>query len=124
MSGDLSGVLDIASRVMDFTNARARALNLNLAHASEPGYRRVDVDFSTLAKALQEEDEGKRAQALSRAAPAMEVDASAVAGADGNTVNFETEQIQLDKNSLIHEVAAAMVSATLAQMRSAISGHS
>jgi len=123
MSNDLGSVIDVATRVMDFTSARARALNMNLAHASEPGYRRVDVDFSTLAKALQEEDAAKRARALASVAPKVEVDATAPAGADGNTVNFEREQIQNDKNALIHELAAAMVSATLQQMRSAISGH-
>jgi flagellar basal-body rod protein FlgB len=124
MSVDLSASLDIASRVMDFTNARARALNENLAHASVPGYKRVDVDFSALAQAIEQQDARKRTQALASLSPTVGVDRSAPAGADGNTVDFEREQIQIDKNALIHEIAAAMVSVSLQQMRSAISGHS
>lgn len=124
MSHDLGAAIDIASRVMDFTSARARALNTNLAHASEHGYRRVDVDFATLAKALREEDPARREKALAKASPKPEIDATAPAGVDGNTVNFEKEQIQGDKNALLHQIAAMMVSSSLQQLRAAISGRS
>jgi flagellar basal-body rod protein FlgB len=109
---------------MDFTNARARALNTNLAHASDPGYHRVDVDFATLAKALREEDPARRERALAKAAPHAEVDPDAPAGSNGNNVNFETEQIQSDKNALLHQLATLMVAGKLQQLRAAISGHS
>jgi len=124
MSHDLTAIFDVAAKVMDYTSARARALNTNLAHANEAGYRRVDVSFETLAKALREQEVEKRDAELAKAAPRAEVDARAVAGGDGNTVNFETEQIQSDKNGLLHQIAASMVSSTLQQMRAAISGRS
>ena len=122
MSIDLTAGFDAAQRVMDFTTARARALNTNLAHASEPGYHRVDVDFAALAKALREEEPAKRERALARAAPRAEVDAEAPAGVNDNSVNFEREQIQSDKNGLIHQLATLMVSAQLQQLRAAITG--
>jgi flagellar basal-body rod protein FlgB len=124
VSHDLNSVFDVATKVMDYTSARARALNTNLANASTPGYRRVDVSFETLAKALREEETRKRDAELVKAAPAAAVDARAVPSNDGNSVNFEIEQIQSDKNGLLHQLAATMVSSALQQMRSAISGHS
>jgi flagellar basal-body rod protein FlgB len=124
VSLELTGAIDVAKRVMDFTNARARALNTNLAHASDPGYRRVDVDFATLAKALREEDPVKRERALGKSLPQAVVDPDAIAGSNGNNVNFETEQIQGEKNALLHQLATLMVSGQLQQLRAAISGRS
>jgi flagellar basal-body rod protein FlgB len=124
VSHDLTAIFDVSRRVMDYTSARARALSTNLAHASEAGYRRVDVSFESLAKALREDEGRKRDEALAKAEPKTEVDARAAASGDGNTVNFEVEQIQSDKNGLLHELAATMVSSALQQMRAAISGRS
>jgi flagellar basal-body rod protein FlgB len=123
VSGELTGIFDVAAKVMDFTTARARALNTNLANAGTAGYRRVDVSFETLAKALREEAK-KRDATLAAAAPRAEVDARAPVSGDGNSVNFEIEQVQGDKNALLHQLAATMVSNALQQMRAAISGRS
>jgi flagellar basal-body rod protein FlgB len=124
VSNEILSGFDVAQRVMDFTNARARALNTNLAHASDPGYHRVDVDFATLAKALREEDPARRERELKKVVPHAEVDQDAPAGTNGNNVNFETEQIQGDKNALLHQLATMIVAEKLQQLRAAISGHS
>jgi flagellar basal-body rod protein FlgB len=124
VSHDLTAIFDVSRRVMDYTSARARALSTNLAHASEAGYRRVDVSFETLAKALREEEAKKRDATLAAAAPRAEVDARAPVSGDGNSVSFEIEQVQGDKNALLHQLAATMVSNALQQMRAAISGRS
>jgi flagellar basal-body rod protein FlgB len=124
VSIDLTSGFDAAQRVMDFTSARARALNTNLAHASEPGYHRVDVDFATLAKALRADDAARREVELAKVRPQAVADPNAVAGSNGNNVNFETEQVQMDKNGLLHQLATVMVTAHLQQMRAAISGRS
>lgn len=124
MSADLTAGIDVAQRVMDFTSARARALNTNLAHASEPGYHRVDVDFATLAKALRAETTGERDRALAKAAPSEATDPNAVEGVNGNNVSFEKEQVEVDRNGLIHQLATLMVSSQLQALRAAISGRS
>ena len=124
MSADLTAGIDVAQRVMDFTSARARALNTNLAHASEPGYHRVDVDFATLAKALREGEPGERERALAKAQPKAADDPAAPAGLNGNNVTFEKEQVEVDRNALIHQLAALMVSSQLQALRAAISGRS
>jgi flagellar basal-body rod protein FlgB len=124
VSDELTARIDVAQRVMDFTSARARALNTNLAHASEPGYRRVDVDFATLAKALRECAPEKREQALAAARPQALPDATATPGLNGNDVTFEKEQVEVDRNALIHQLAALMVNSELQSLRAAISGRS
>ena len=124
MSSDLTGAIDVAQRVMDFTSARARALTTNLAHASEPDYRRVDVDFATLAKALRQSEPAERERLLAKAQPKAVDDPEAPAGLNGNNVTFEKEQVEVERNALVHQLAALMVSSQLQALRAAISGRS
>lgn len=121
---ELDGAFLLPTRVLDWTSARARALSTNLAHASEPGYRRRDVDFADLVKAVRDEHQNGRAGALAKAAPKIAVDPSAEPGSDGNNVSFEQEQVEIDKNALLHELATTFLNARLNQLRSAISGRS
>jgi flagellar basal-body rod protein FlgB len=119
---DVDSAFQIPVRVLDWTAARARALQTNLANASVPGYRRVDVDFAALAKAVRDEQEKGKAGALAKVQPTIAPDATATAGPNGNTVAFETEQVQIDKNSLLHELATFVVNGKLNTLRSAIRG--
>ena len=111
----------LPTRVLDWTTERAKALQSNLAHASEAGYRRVDVPFDDLVKAVRKARKGDLG-ALDRAQPEIEVDATARPGVSGSTVQFEKEQVQLDKNALLQELAAFVVNSKLSQLRSAIRG--
>ena len=115
---DVDSAFLLPTRVMDFTAARARALQTNLGNASVPGYQRVDVDFAALVKAVRSEREG----ALATTSPAIEVDQHATAGVTGNTVEFEREQVQIDKNALLHELATFFLNGKLNTLRSAIRG--
>lgn len=118
----LDSPFELPNRLLDFTTARARALTTNIAHASEPGYRRVDVDFGSLVEAYQRQHERGEADAISRAKPQAAIDEGAPVGANGNTVDFEREQVQIDKNALLHELATYFVNAKLNELRSAIRG--
>ena len=119
---DFDKSFELANRLLDFTSARARALTTNIAHATEPGYRRVDVDFDTLLKAVRAERDRGHAGAIARAEPEATVDATAVPGKNGNSVNFELEQVQIDKNALLHQLATQVVNSKLNTLRSAIRG--
>lgn len=119
---DLEHVFGVAMQLLDWTSARARALNTNLAHASQPGYRRVDVDFAPFAKAAHEKDPDLRARLLAKTHPKIEVDRDAPESTNGNTVRFETEQIEVEKNALLHELATFVVNGKLQTLRAAISG--
>ncbi len=112
----------LPSRVLDWTSARARALQSNLAHASQPGYRRVDVEFGGLLEAVRAARERGRVDVLERVRPSVAVDATAAAGENGNSVDFEREQVQIDKNALLHELATLVVNGRLNTLRAAIRG--
>lgn len=120
---DLLAGFDLAHKLLDFTTARARALTTNLAHASEPGYRRVDVSFASLLEAVRAEQQRGEPGAIARAQPRTEVDGGATVGLNGNSVDFEREQVQLDKNALLHDLATAYLNSKLNSLRSAIRGH-
>ena len=121
---DLTRGFDVASKLLDFTSARARALATNVAHASEKDYRRVDVDFAALVEAVRAERERGGQGALAEAQPKAVVDARAARGRNGNTVDFEREMVQMDKNALLHELATFFVNSKLNSLRSAIRGQS
>ncbi|MBL8840757.1 MAG: flagellar basal body rod protein FlgB [Planctomycetes bacterium] len=112
----------VTHKVLDWTTARARALTTNIAHASEPGYKRVDVSFGDLLEAVRAERERGQQGALARAKPEAVVDLSAAPSSNGNTVDFEREQVQIDKNSLLHDLATYFASSKLNSLRSAIRG--
>lgn len=119
---DFDKGFEVAHRLLDFTTARARALTTNVAHASEAGYRRVDVDFASLLEAVRAEREKGRAGAIAPARPEAVVDTSAQPGANGNSVDFEREQVQLDKNALLHQLATEFMNSKLNTLRAAIRG--
>lgn len=119
---NLTKGFDVASRLLDFTSARARALATNVAHASQPGYRRVDVEFGALLEAVRGERERGQAGLLGKVKPEARVDESALPGTNGNSVDFEREQVQIDKNALLHQLATEFINSKLNGLRSAIRG--
>ncbi len=119
---DLTKGFDVASKLLDFTSARARALATNVAHASQPGWRRVDVEFGALLEAVRLEREVGRKGTLAKVAPEARIDESALPGSNGNSVDFEREQVQIDKNALLHQLATEFINSKLNGLRSAIRG--
>ena len=112
-----------AKRMLDATAARHEALATNIANAETPHYQRVD-----LAPSFREELQG----ALASHDPArinslharVAVDAQALSSSrDGNTVNLEHELVELGQNTLTNAVETQIVSASLAKLRLAITGH-
>jgi len=114
--------LTVPERALDFTAARAAALARNVANASVPGYRRVDVSFAPLLAAERESSWPDRLQAFAGARPHAEVDAGAPPGPDGNNVVLENELVQIHKNGLVQQLAVELAAARIASLRLAISG--
>jgi flagellar basal-body rod protein FlgB len=97
---------------------RHEALAANLANASTPGYRRVDVDFhGTLAAALGSGDKA----AVEHTAFATQTD-SAVGEtqADGNSIDVDNESAKLAANALEQQAAVSVLKARTAIIRSAL----
>ena len=111
-----------AKKMLDANALRQEAIASNLANLETPNYRRIDVagSFSNeLRDAIASGDPEK----LKSLQPRLEVDASAVAtNRDGNTVQMETELMNLQQNFLQHGVETHLVTYNLLRLKSAIMG--
>ena len=97
---------------------RHEALAANLANASTPGYRRVDVDFhGTLAAAMGTGDKAT----VEHTAFTTQADPSVgVTQADGNSIDVDNESAKLAANALEQQAAVSVLKARTAIIRSAL----
>ncbi len=107
-------------KLLDATIIRHQALASNIANIETPGYKRVDLpknfndEFAARLRAGEP-------QAIPR--PTMVEDSSAVAQRpDGNTVNLDKELLTMSGNSMQFETLGEFVSASLRQLKLAITG--
>ena len=111
-------------QMLDATVLRHEAIASNLANLETPNYKRVDLapTFSAeLGRAMAASDP----EQLAALRPRLAVDASAVASRrDGNTVQLESELMQMSKNSLAHNLETQLLTRTLMRLRLAITGRS
>lgn len=113
-----------AKKALDAIELRHEAIASNIANLETPGYKRLDLapSFKTeLDRACASGD----SRQLSALKPQLAVDTTAVAnGRDGNTVNLESEMMQMNKNTLAHALETQLVSDSLARLKLAITGKS
>ena len=111
-----------AKRMLDATVARHEAIATNIANAETPHYQRVDLAPSfrqELQRALASHDVAQ----LRNLQPRIVLDTQALATKqDGNTVNLESELVELGRNSLDHSVETEIVSESLRKLLLAITG--
>ena len=109
-------------KMLDATALRHEAIASDLANIETPNYKRIDVAASfkdELRSALQ----GKNPAQIAALRPALLEDGNAIASRkDGNTVQFETELMNLSQNTLAHSLETQLVSGTLLKLRLAITG--
>jgi flagellar basal-body rod protein FlgB len=109
-------------KLLDATTLRHEAIAANLANIETPGYQRVDLApsfASNLRQAIAAGDPARTA-ALE---PRLAIDSKAVASRlDGNTVELESEMVQLQQNALEHSLETHFLTATLLKLRLAITG--
>ncbi|MGD1019089.1 MAG: flagellar basal body rod protein FlgB [Verrucomicrobiia bacterium] len=111
-----------AKKMLDATAMRQEAIASNLANIDTPNYKRIDVTPSFSAELKQALGSGNTDQ-LATLQPKLGVDSTAVAQSrDGNTVNLETELASLQQNTLAHTLETQLVSYTLVQLQTAITG--
>ena len=113
-----------AKKTLDAVALRHEAIASNIANVETPGYRRLDLSTSftaELERACASGDAGQMASLK----PTLAVDPSAVAHSrDGNTVNLESELVEMNKNSLMHTIESQLVTASLLRLKLAITGKS
>jgi flagellar basal-body rod protein FlgB len=97
---------------------RHEALAANIANASTPGYKRVDVDFhGALAAALGSSDAKHTVESTAFTTQADSVGATQ---ADGGSIDVDAESAKLAANALEQQAAVAVAKTRNAILRSAM----
>lgn len=111
-----------AKKGLDVIELRQLAIAGNINNLETPGYKRMDV-APAFSSELERACAARDPQAIAALRPALATDASAIAsGPDGNTVNLESELIQMNKNNLAHALETQLVTGSLLRLKLAISG--
>ena len=103
---------------------RQDAIASNIANLETPGYNRLDVApafNSELERACAARDPGQ----IASLKPELAVDPNAAAvSPDGNTVNLESELLEMNKNSLAGTLQTQLITTDFYRLRMAITGKS
>jgi flagellar basal-body rod protein FlgB len=109
-------------KMMDATALRHEAIASNIANVETPNYKRIDVGAS-FAEELKVAVASQDLQKISSLRPSHSEDSNAIAATrDGNTVQLETELMNLNQNTLAHTLETQLVTGTLMRLRMAITG--
>jgi flagellar basal-body rod protein FlgB len=113
-----------AKRMLDVTVLRQDAIASNLANIETPNYKRLDVSKSFEAQ-LKQAVASRDPEQIAAVQPQLMVDTQAQSSrADGNTVQLETELLNMNQNMVEHALETQLVTNQLAKMRMAITGKS
>ena len=105
-------------RTIAGASQRHNALAANIANASTPGYRRVDVDFhGALAAAL---GSSNAKTAVETTGFSTQADSVGATQADGNSIDIDNESAKLAANALEQQAAVAVAKTRNAILRSAM----
>jgi flagellar basal-body rod protein FlgB len=108
--------IDTLATLLDAAQLRHQVIAQNVANVNTPGYRRLELDFeSQLQKALN-------GQGLAALHPRLVEGPGGPVRADGNNVDIGLEMGRLDRNALVYQTFAQILTVRLAAQRSAITG--
>jgi flagellar basal-body rod protein FlgB len=94
---------------MDALSARQKLVASNIANADTPGYKTLDLDFSSAYQG-----------ALDGAAPKAEQVQGLPVKSDGNNVSLDREARMLAENALRFSVASSLLKSQFRTLKSAI----
>lgn len=110
-------------KMLDATALRQEAIASNLANLETPNYRRVDV-ASSFTSELQQAMASQDTSQIASLNPTLAQDPNAVPSSrDGNSVELETELMNLNQNTVAHALETQLVTGQLLRLRLAITGH-
>lgn len=111
--------IDLLGKLLDVAALRQQVIAHNVANVNTPGFRRLEVSFEqALASAIDHSDPSAAAKIEPRITEAT----GGTSRQDGNNVDIDAEVGRLNKNALLYNAYAQIISSKLAAMRSAISG--
>jgi flagellar basal-body rod protein FlgB len=106
-------------RTIAGASQRHNALAANIANASTPGYRRVDVDFHSALTAALGSSDAKNAVAGTTFTTQQDQSIGVTQG-DGNSIDVDNESAKLAANALESEAAITVAKTRIAIMKSAM----
>ena len=111
-----------AQKLLDGTVLRHEAIAGNLANLETPRYQRVDLAPS-FRDAMRDAAASRDVNQIAAVEPQLAVDTTAISSRrDGNTVQLESELVELNKNFLAHTLETQLISGSLLRLRLAITG--
>jgi flagellar basal-body rod protein FlgB len=142
MTGSIDAGLDFYRQVLALRAYRQEILSADIANASTPGFKAVDLDFAEALDAATARRPGSEAPATPKrvwliddvrdlgSAPAGDADAGqyvkyqtgAEVTLDGNSVDLDHEKVTAASNAVQYEAATTFVSQTVRMMMIAITG--
>lgn len=109
-------------KMMDATAMRHEAIASNIANVETPQYKRIDVT-TDFAEELRSAVSSRDARRIASLRPQIAVDSNAAAAnRDGNTVQIETELMNLSQNTVAHALETQLLTGALLRLRLAITG--
>jgi flagellar basal-body rod protein FlgB len=111
-------------KMLDATALRHEAIASNLGNLETPNYKRLDVapNFTQELRSAMGAQDPERISSIN---PTLVEDSNGISQTkDGNTVQLETELLNLNENTLAHALETQLASGTLLKLRLAITGRS
>jgi len=111
-----------SKQLLDITQLRHEALASNIANIETPGYKRVDLpkDFS---KEFAAHIRSGKLDSLPKPTLAEDTKTTSTRR-DGNNVEIDKELLEMSSNTMQYDALSEFVSASLKQLRVAITGRS
>jgi flagellar basal-body rod protein FlgB len=111
-----------AKKMLDATALRQEGIARNLANLETPNYQRIDLAPS-FGVALKQAVASRDPAQISQVQPGLVIDTNALpAGPDGNTVDLETELMNLSQNAIAHTLETQLTTGQFLRLRMAITG--
>jgi flagellar basal-body rod protein FlgB len=111
-----------AKKMLDATALRQEGITRNLANLETPNYQRVDLAPS-FGMALKQAIAARDPVQIGQVRPNLAIDSTALpAGPDGNTVDLETELMNLSQNAIAHALETQLTTGQFLRLRLAITG--
>jgi len=112
-----------AKKQLDAIALRQDAIASNIANLETPGYKRLDV-APAFNSELERACAARNPQQIAGLKPELAVDTNATAvSPDGNTVNLDSELLEMNKNSLANVLETQLVTTDFYRLRMAITGN-
>ena len=112
---------DVLTKALGGYAARQKAVANNIANVETPGYKRQRVNFEAqLREAVKNRTPAEARKAISELEIAPQIDPSAEAGPDGNSVNIDLEGSELAKAGMSYQLATTLMGLKLSMLKQAI----